>query len=1298
MKKYSILTYNIGGYEVLHEVENPSENCEYVYVTDDKSITSSTWNVVYVENEHPEDNMDLCYTIRFNPFDYVSTDVVIRIDGTTTPCGDTDEIYETFIKGGYDIGLFIHPERYNFAEELSVWEKYRNYKHGQTEKTLGFIRDSGYDVDGYLGIFQGNVMIHKNTETNREICDKTLSLMRQLAYESRIDRLDQVIFSFVVNSEYNQLKVLPLGDNILDGSYFKMFWHGTYVRIPVTITKNKKYMFNKEVEPYKFKKCRTMDKKKCVIIVPAYKPQVSEDERQSLIRLRSVLGKYDIRLVCPEGMDVQEYSFPLGETWITERFDAKHFADRMAYGKLLNSVEFYERFSDYEYMLVYQTDCWVFRDELDMWCDKGYDYIGAPFFVKWFSDRGLFVGNGGFSLRKIDSIITYLKKFLGKGLPHEGTDDGFFAANFDKSLNIPTPQEASLFSLEVSPSIQYRQNGNKLPFGCHAYKRYDWGFWKQFIDYDAFDNLKTEVTFAILNYGNDENAALWYRRFKDYFDTYIIDTKCLDNGLDNPFGEFGDDPHILLEHNVYNGGQRIITYNKMVEDGTKWMMTVDSDVEMRDEKYVTALINSVQKVVQSNDIGVYEPSAEPGSKCMGQTGFIAENLHQFKQGSNGFRAVEGGEGWFRLVRKDIADRIYPFQNFEDNKYGWGGEAHYYLAKQMGLKTVIDDTVTLFHPQGMSYPNTEAVEERKRFMQRFPELGIEEPKYKTAEEIKTLICCIGKNENRYVRHYVEWYRNLGITHIRLYDNNDPDGERFEDVIGDYINDGFVEIVDVRGQKVIQLKCYTDCYAEMKNDYDWILFIDCGDEYLTFTRQMTVGQYLAMPQFRNYDMIHVNLMTFGDCGKTDVTDEPLWVRFPDPIPADRCIAYNFPEDMHVSSIIRGGLDNIKWEGKGFTHTPSPNNLRCCNNVGFYVDSESPFAPVDFQIAAFRHYTTKMAREYCEKMRRGFPDQLWDGSRVKNLIETRFFRTNEVTKEKVQIFKDELGIDVSYLLPKEEAIVSKRDDIKVYSLCYTRKNFDFINTDCITPLQVGAANGTDVCRTKDNTGDNISDKNYLYIENTGTYWIWKNVHDVKIKGQMQYRRPFSGITELDIEKTLEKYDVITCEPFYHPDHKTPTEKEPMVIPADTVEQGYAFSNCVDDLYVLEMAIKAFYPDYAEDYDKYIKNGPNLYYSNGFIMKAEDYDRYCEFLFKCLDGYLTMTGIHSQKELEEHVKYNLEVGKYPRYEGNRNIPERAFKWQCSILGFLSERVWTLWLQHNFKDEKILKIPYEKQEEGMYT
>ena len=253
-------------------------------------------------------------------------------------------------------------------------------------------------------------------------------------------------------------------------------------------------------------------------------------------------------------------------------------------------------------------------------------------------------------------------------------------------------------------------------------------------------------------------------------------------------------------------------------------------------------------------------------------------------------------------------------------------------------------------------------------------------------------------------------------------------------------------------------------------------------------------------------------------------------------------------------------------------------------------------------------------------------------------------------------------------------------------------------ITPLQVGAANGTDICKLKDNTGDNVSGGNYFYIENTGTYWIWKNV-EAKYKGQMQYRRPLSGVTdEMNFEDVFSKYDVITCEPFHHPSHKTPTAEEPMIIFADTVEQGYAFSNCLDDLLILEMAIKMYYPDYAEDYDKYIKNGPNLYYSNGFIMKGEDFNRYSEFLFNCLNGYLHLADIKSQKDLIDHVKYNVETGKYQRFPDPKKVPPQAIQWQCSIGGFLSERLWTLWLQHNFNDEKILKLPYIKMEDNMYT
>ena len=558
-------------------------------------------------------------------------------------------------------------------------------------------------------------------------------------------------------------------------------------------------------------------------------------------------------------------------------------------------------------------------------------------------------------------------------------------------------------------------------------------------------------------------------------------------------------------------------------------------------------------------------------------------------------------------------------------------------------------------------------------------------------MKTLLCCIGRRENDYIREFVEYNKVLGFTNICLYDNNYDGEEDFHDVIGDYISDGYVILKDYRNRKVCQLDAYNECYKTYGNDYDWIAFFDI-DEFMFINCNKTLGEYLARPEFIEYDMIHINWLLFGDGGQTKSDGRGLLQRIVQPLDLNHITFYSFPDNFHCKSIIRGGLAEVKWNCT--PHTPT-NDIKCCNSYGLPCDGNSPFTPYDYRNAGLRHFTTKTAEEYAVKVKRGFPDA--NPTTKEEMVKT-FFDMNEVTAEKVAIFKEKNGIDMSYLLPsKFEG--EKRKDVQIFTLCYEKKDFQFLNDEVITPLQVGATNGTNVCELKDNIGDNISSGNYFYIENTGTYWIWKNVKDAKYKGQMQYRRPLSGVTgEMNFDEIFSKYDVITCEPFHHPSHKTPTKEEPMIISADTVEQGYAFSNCLDDLLILEMAVKMYYPDYGDDYDKYIKNGPNLYYSNGFIMKAEDYDRYCEFLFNCLNGYLKLADIKSEKDLIEHVKYNLEVGKYQRYPEPKRVPAEAIKWQCSIGGFLSERLWTLWLQHNFSDDKVLKLPYIKMEEKMYT
>ena len=47
--------------------------------------------------------------------------------------------------------------------------------------------------------------------------------------------------------------------------------------------------------------------------------------------------------------------------------------------------------------------------------------------------------------------------------------------------------------------------------------------------------------------------------------------------------------------------------------------------------------------------------------------------------------------------------------------------------------------------------------------------------------KICLCTVAKEENIYIREFIEYYKNYGIDKIFIYDNNDKNGEKFEDVI-------------------------------------------------------------------------------------------------------------------------------------------------------------------------------------------------------------------------------------------------------------------------------------------------------------------------------------------------------------------------------------------------------------------------------------------------------------------------------------------------------------------------------------
>ena len=294
------------------------------------------------------------------------------------------------------------------------------------------------------------------------------------------------------------------------------------------------------------------------------------------------------------------------------------------------------------------------------------------------------------------------------------------------------------------------------------------------------------------------------------------------------------------------------------------------------------------------------------------------------------------------------------------------------------------------------------------------------------------------------------------------------------------------------------------------------------------------------------------------------------------------------------------------------------------------------------------------------------------------------------------------MAYITHISHFFMEKSKDNKIFLLCYEKKEFELLDDAAVTPLQVGASrSGLDVCPLKDNTGDNISEKNYFYIENTGIYWIWKNVSGAKYKGQMQYRRRLEGIDEnFDFDKIFDEYEVITMEPYNYPANSKPKVPGAMFIPAKTVEDGYKFSNSGFDIMRLEAIIKQLHPEYAKSYDKYIKKGEDLYYSNGFILKSEDYDRYCEFLFSVLGEFEKNFGIVDERALWFHVGRDMGAGSFSREKLGDNqmqIPPQQMWWQMAVGGFLSERIFTLWLLHNYNKDEIFTLPYKKMESKMW-
>lgn len=214
----------------------------------------------------------------------------------------------------------------------------------------------------------------------------------------------------------------------------------------------------------------------------------------------------------------------------------------------------------------------------------------------------------------------------------------------------------------------------------------------------------------------------------------------------------------------------------------------------------------------------------------------------------------------------------------------------------------------------------------------------------------------------------------------------------------------------------------------------------------------------------------------------------------------------------------------------------------------------------------------------------------------------------------------------------------DIKI--IVATHKTYKMPQDPLYVPLQVGSEGKPDLGYTRDNTGDNISDKNPNYCELTGLYWAWKHL-DTDYLGLVHYRRYFSKgmlkkhiLQKKDVENLLQQADVIL-----------PKKRNYYI---ETTYNQYIHAHHEEDLVQTKAILAEKYPEYLDAFEKVMQSTSGHRF-NMMIMKKDKLDAYCTWLFDVL----------------QELEHRLDITDYTPYDAR-------------VYGFVAERLLDVWVETN--------------------
>lgn len=251
-KRYTIITYNFGNYDILCEPKTIDPNADYIAVTD-KPVSSATWQVRVDPKLMNKDPLYAAYYVRHHPFEYATTDIVITVDASIQINDSLESIVDTFDKSGADYSVICSIYKSD-EHKISEWLRRKPARISNHDADVLNVFIKKFGQENWKGSIGQAFNIYRNTPTMRRFSKHVWRYLMALGENGKPVRIDEIVAHKLL-ARYEDLKVFPTSLQLIQSTYMTYCAHSSNIPVSRYLDYDQYfYLCNKPVYPRRFDK------------------------------------------------------------------------------------------------------------------------------------------------------------------------------------------------------------------------------------------------------------------------------------------------------------------------------------------------------------------------------------------------------------------------------------------------------------------------------------------------------------------------------------------------------------------------------------------------------------------------------------------------------------------------------------------------------------------------------------------------------------------------------------------------------------------------------------------------------------------------------------------------------------------------------------------------------------------------------------------------------------------------------------------------------------------------------------